>query len=289
MSQTPIESQTKDITLANGLRMRYYEWPGTGRNLVLLHPSSGFGRMWDMTARALGGGLRVFALDQRGHGDTDRPDGSYAAEEYAEDLHLFLEAQGLGRAIVVGHSLGGRVAQVFAANYPEQSAAIILVGGPHYSNFFQERERVNRVLEGVERMRVSQSEFSSTEAALTYMRENYPTDSYSEETRRHRLEYNSRPLAGGGLAFKYDKLRVAQGLTHMADDLSVYAKRVTCPVAIVRGTHCAHLSREQAERVATFWKDAHIVEVEGDFGLKMENQEGLAQAILDFTRVTAPT
>ena len=35
MSQTPIEPQTKDITLANGLRMRYYEWPGTGRNLVL--------------------------------------------------------------------------------------------------------------------------------------------------------------------------------------------------------------------------------------------------------------
>ena len=288
MAQTPIEPQTKGIILANGLRMRYHEWPGTGPNLVLLHPSSGYGRMWDMTARTLGGGLRVFALDQRGHGDTDRPDGTYAAEEYAEDLHLFLESLGLGSAIVAGHSLGGRVAQVFAANYPEQSTAIILVGGPHYSNFFQERERANAVLEGAERMRVSQTEFPSREATLAFMRENIPTDSYSEEARRHLVEYNCRPLPGGGLTFKYDKVRVAQGLTHMSDDLSMYARRATCPVAIFRGTHSTHLSRGEAERMAAFWKDARIIEVEGDYGLEIENPEGLAQAILDFARVTAP-
>lgn len=280
MSTPRAEPMAKDITLGNGLKMRYYEWPGTGPNLVLLHPSSGYGRMWDMTARSLGGRFHVFALDQRGHGDTGRPDGSYAAEEYAEDLHLFLGALGVDRAIIAGHSLGGRVAQVFAAKYPQQTTAIILVGGPHYSNFFQERDRVSAVLEGAEQMRTSQTEFPTREAALAYLRQFRPTD--SEETRRHRLAHNASPLPGGGLAFKYDKVRVAQGLAHMADDLGDYARKVPCPVAIFRGSHSTHLTREEAERIALFWKDARIIEVEGDYGLEMENPSGLAQAILGF-------
>ena len=285
MAQTQSRPLTKNITLSNGLKMRYYEWPGTGPNLVLLHPSSGYGRMWDMTARSLGGQLRVFALDQRGHGDTDRPDGGYAAEEYAEDLHLFLDRLGLSRTIVAGHSLGGRVAQVFAATYPEQALAIGLVGGPHYANFFQERDRVNTVLQGAERMRVSQTEFPSREAALAYLREYRPAD--SEEARLHRVEHNRRTLSGGGVAFKYDKVRVAQGLTHIADSLRSYAGRVTCPVAVLRGSHSTHLTREEAERIAAFWKDGRIIEVEGDYALEIENPQGLAQAIMEFARVAA--
>ena len=62
MAQTQTEPITKDITLANSLKMRYYEWPGTGPNLVFLHPSTGYGRMWDMTAGFLGGRLHAFAL-----------------------------------------------------------------------------------------------------------------------------------------------------------------------------------------------------------------------------------
>ena len=281
MAEFMSEPLAKDFTLSNGLNMRYYHWPSTGPNLVLLHPSSGYGRMWDTTARSLQGQLQVYALDQRGHGDTDRPDGGYDAEEYAEDLHLFLEGLGLERTIIAGHSLGGRVAQVFAGTYPERCTAIILVGGPHYSNFFQERHRVNAVLEGAERMRVSQSEFPDKEAALAYLRTFRPND--SEEARGNRVGHNTRSLPGGGLAFKYDKVRVAQGLAHMADNLSPYAERVACPVAILRGTHSTHLTRDEAERIAPFWGDSRIIEVEGDYALQLENPSGLGQAIQAFT------
>ena len=286
MSQTQIGPLAKDIRLRPDLRMRYYQWPGTGPSLVLLHPSSGYGRMWDMTAHHLSGQLQVFALDQRGHGDTDRPDGSYAAEEYAEDLRLFMETLGLEGVIIAGHSLGGRVAQVFAATYPERAIGIALVGGPHYANFFQERERVSTVLEEAERMRLSETEFPSREAAMAYMREYRPID--SDETRRHRIEHNTRPLPGGGLAFKYDKVRVAQGLTHMADDLRSYAKTVICPVAVLRGSGSTRLTRAETERIAAFWKDARIIEVEGDYSLELENPQGLARVILDFAQEAVP-
>ena len=125
-----------DVTLSNGLTVHYYEWPGPRPNLVLLHPSSGYGRMWEWMAQALGPHFHVYALDQRGHGDSGRPDGDYSAEEYAQDLFLFVREVGIDTAIVAGQSLGGRVGMVFAATHPEHVEALGLVGGPHMSNFF---------------------------------------------------------------------------------------------------------------------------------------------------------
>ena len=105
MAGAPRGFQEKDVTLPNGLTIHYYEWPGPRPNLVLLHPSSGYGRMWQETADALGSRFPVYALDQRGHGDSGRPDGDYSAEEYAQDLALFFRVVGLDRAIVAGQSL----------------------------------------------------------------------------------------------------------------------------------------------------------------------------------------
>jgi pimeloyl-ACP methyl ester carboxylesterase len=219
----------KDVTLPGGLKVHYYEWPGPPPNLVLLHPSSGYGRMWEWTADALGSQCHVYALDQRGHGDSGRPDGDYAAEEYAHDLHMFFQAAGIPRAIVAGQSLGGRVGQVFAA--------------------------------------------------LASLRTLRPRD--HEAWLRHRLEHNT-VASGSGVAVKYDSVRVAIGLAHMADDLRKYAARARCPVAIVRGTRSSELTADEAREIAACWKNAVVVEVEGDYALQMENPAGLAKALIDF-------
>src|SRR5262249_31548019 len=161
-------------------------------------------------------------LDQRGHGETGRPDGDYSAEEYARDLYLFFEALGIPRAIVAGQSLGGRVGQVFAAEHPDRVQALGLVGGPHPSNFFPTREATIKVLGAAQRMLESPTEFPTREAALQYLRSARPRD--GEPALRHRLEHNFAP-AGQGVAVKYDNVRVAIGLAHMADDLRTYAAR----------------------------------------------------------------
>jgi 2-(acetamidomethylene)succinate hydrolase len=267
----------KDVTLSNGLEIHYYEWPGAGPNLVLLHPSSGYGRMWEWTADQLGSRFHVYALDQRGHGDSGRPDGDYSAEEYANDLYLFFREVGIDKAVIAGQSLGGRVGQVFAATWPQHIQALGLVGGPHPSNFFPTREATVSVLGAAQRMLESQTEFPSREAALEALRSTRPRD--REEARRHRVEHNMVP-AGGGVAFKYDKVRVAIGLAHMADDLRKYAAKTTCPVAILRGSVSSEVTAAQAKEIAACWKHASVVEVEGDYALQMENPSGLAKALL---------
>jgi pimeloyl-ACP methyl ester carboxylesterase len=279
MAHAPRGFQEKDVSLSNGLKIHYYEWPGPRPNLVLLHPSSGYGRMWEWTATALGDRFHVYALDQRGHGDSGRPDGDYSAEEYAEDLALFFRAVSLDRAVVAGQSLGGRVGQVFAATHPQHVQALALVGGPHTSNFFPTRQAAINVLGSAQRMLASPTEFPSRDTALEYLRSARPRD--REEARRHRLEHNFVP-AGSGVAVKYDSVRVALGLAHMADDMRKYAARATCPVAIVRGTKSSELTPAEAKEIAGCWKNAVVIDVEGDYALQMENPAGLAEALVSF-------
>ena len=81
------------------------------------------------------------------------------------------------------------------------------------------------------------------------------------------------------MAVKYDKVRVAIGLAHMADDLRKYAARASCPVVILRGTHSSELTMAQAKEIAACWKNAAVVDVEGDYALQMENPAGLAEAL----------
>jgi pimeloyl-ACP methyl ester carboxylesterase len=71
----------------------------------------------------------AYALDQRGHGDSDRPAQGYAMADFAADVVAFMDALGLSSATVVGHSMGTLVAQELALAAPQRVAGLILLGG----------------------------------------------------------------------------------------------------------------------------------------------------------------
>src|SRR5206468_11266206 len=180
---------------------------------------------------------------------------------------------------VAGLWLGGRVGQVFGAvNYADVEGPG-LGGVPHTRNFFPSRDEASKVLNASHRMLESQTEFASREAAFAYLRALRPRD--QESALRHRLEHNFIATTGG-VAAKYDKVRVALGLAHMADELRKYAARATCPVAILRGSVSSELSPAQAKEIAGCWKNAVVIDVEGDYALQMDNPAGLARALSTF-------
>ncbi len=131
-----------DVTLedamvqARGLRMHYRAWqpaaaatPGLPP-ILLIHGLASAARIWDLTAPLLAQrGLRVVALDQRGHGESDKPDHGYTFEEITADDHAVAEALGLRKPVVVGHSWGGGVVLQYAATYPQEVSGIVLVDG----------------------------------------------------------------------------------------------------------------------------------------------------------------
>lgn len=118
-----------DIQLSTGIRMHYAEQGHpAGRPLVLLHGLSDSWFSYSRVLPALATSYHVYALDQRGHGDSDRPAGGYAMSSMAADVVAFLDAVGLPRATVVGHSMGSIVAIETVLAAPERLDALVLIG-----------------------------------------------------------------------------------------------------------------------------------------------------------------
>ena len=95
---------------------------------MLLHGLASNARIWDLTAPHLIDRFRVMALDQRGHGLSDKPD-RYAFDDVSGDVAALIDRLELDRPLVVGHSWGGNVAVQLAADYPGHARGIILVDG----------------------------------------------------------------------------------------------------------------------------------------------------------------
>jgi pimeloyl-ACP methyl ester carboxylesterase len=110
------------------VRLAATRWPGTGTPIVLLHGLASQRRFWNLVAMRLAG-APILALDQRGHGDSDRPEDGYDGSTVARDLATALDALGWSRAVVVGHSWGGSVAATFAAEHPDRALALVAVDG----------------------------------------------------------------------------------------------------------------------------------------------------------------
>lgn len=103
-----------------------YEAAGDGPPLVILHGLFGSARNWRAIAKSLAGRRRVFALDLRNHGDSPWAD-EMSYETMAEDVRAFLEAQDIVGAVVMGHSMGGKVAMALALACPDHVGALIAV------------------------------------------------------------------------------------------------------------------------------------------------------------------
>ena len=110
------------------MRLAATRWPGTGTPIVLLHGLASQRRFWNLVALRLAG-APILAVDQRGHGDSDRPEEGYDGSTVARDLATALDALGWSRAVVVGHSWGGSVAATFAAEHPDRALALVAVDG----------------------------------------------------------------------------------------------------------------------------------------------------------------
>jgi non-heme chloroperoxidase len=117
------------IRLPRKLTLQYAEQgsPSTPP-LILLH---GFTDSWFSYSRVLAplaARHHVFALSQRGHGDSSRPVDGYAMPELAADVVAFMDAQGLAQAAVIGHSMGSIVATELALAAPDRLDALVLMG-----------------------------------------------------------------------------------------------------------------------------------------------------------------
>ncbi|MGA2936445.1 MAG: alpha/beta hydrolase [Syntrophobacteraceae bacterium] len=116
------------IPLGTGATIHYAEkGEKAGPPVLFLHGYVDSWRSFTGVLDALPREYRAVALDLRGHGDSDKPECCYAAEDFAQDLLLFMDALELDKANLVGHSMGSFIAQSFAARCPGRVERLILI------------------------------------------------------------------------------------------------------------------------------------------------------------------
>jgi pimeloyl-ACP methyl ester carboxylesterase len=121
--------------LASGVTLRALHWDPPagltpGRDVLLTHGLASNARLWDGVARRLAAvGHRVVTVDQRGHGQSSKPDDGYDVPTCADDLALLLGSLGMDHPIVAGQSWGGNVVLELGHRHPELVDQVVCVDG----------------------------------------------------------------------------------------------------------------------------------------------------------------
>jgi rifampin ADP-ribosylating transferase len=122
--------------LATGISVAYQVGGAdNGVPMLLLHAWDESHSCFDRLVPLLAASIRTYAMDQRGHGDSDKPRDGYDLDEMASDAEAFLDAVGVPSAVLLGTSSGGYVAQQVAVASPDRVRGLVLVGAPRSLHF----------------------------------------------------------------------------------------------------------------------------------------------------------
>jgi pimeloyl-ACP methyl ester carboxylesterase len=242
--------QPRDRTLdVNGLRFHLLDWGGEGRTpLLLLHGFTGHAHAWDTLSIALQPHFHVYALDQRGHGESDPAD-VYNAVVAFGDLTGVVGQLGLSSFVLVGLSMGGRNGMYFTSKRPELVQKLVIVDiGPEIST---------RAAAAPAGPPEPETWASIEQAAQHLYRGNpYPGIHYYRWVASHSLK--ARP--DGALVWKWHP-SVKERRTQPDLDWWGVLRAIPVPTLVLRGAESPILDRDVAERMAKELPRGRFVEI----------------------------
>jgi lipase len=124
-----VTSEARGRVSGDGVELAFGYWPGRGAPVVGIHGLTASYLTFTGIAERLAGRRALYAVDLRGRGDSEKPDGPYGMTQHARDLAAAMRTLGLGASIVAGHSMGAFVATALAVEAPELVAGLIMIDG----------------------------------------------------------------------------------------------------------------------------------------------------------------
>lgn len=222
------------------------DWPGSEPAFILLHGLASNSLLWAGVAERLATlGHRALAVDQRGHGLSDKPDGSYDFATFVADLHQLIAALGLTEPpVLAGQSWGGNVVLAFGAEHPTAARGLAFIDG----GFLNVRASLGDDWEAVaDRLRPPQLYGIRPEHLRERIRAGHPD--WSPESIEAVLG-NFATLPDGGLRANLTLERHMQIVRALweQDPTTLYA-RVTAPVLICPAERGPAGDQARAERM----------------------------------------
>ncbi len=273
----------------DGIQIHLLEWSREGVPLLLVHGFGNDAHIWDDIAPVLAPHYRTLALDLRGHGDSARdPKRRYGDTELVADLECVAEALEIARWVLIGHSLGGRIATRYAARHPEQVAGFVVIdSGPEHDRRGALRIRLENERSG------ASPHFGSREEYRALVARNYPAapshviDRIAAHALRERAAGGFEPkLDPGFMAGRRSTSRASEDET--SRELWNALSRVACPSLVIRGAASDILSPDVADRMVEVLPDARLVVVpRASHSVMADNPEACRKAIAEFALADA--
>ena len=263
-------------------RLHYLEWnPAGAKTLVLLHGVTANAWWWEDFARYLPTGLRLLAMDQRGHGDSEwvRPP-AYSPADYAQDVARFVDFCAAPDAVIVGHSQGGINALAFIRDRPHAARAVVAIDIALTSTSRRDRFLVR--LKNLPTVAYPDLEIAKARFRLMPREGDIPPQVLARVAER-----SLGQVAAGGYTFKFDR-----DSFYGSDGIDVLdtIRSVRVPVLLVRGGRSRIMTAEAAQRALQLNPLVRLAVIEDSHHhVIIERPAALAAVVDEFVREVCAT
>ena len=223
------------------LKLSFWDWGTEGKpTVILVHGGLDHARNWDWVARDLRENFHVYAVDLRGHGNSEwSPGAIYSAAEHVLDLSALADIVDDFPIYLIGHSLGGFVVLHYAGVYPDRVRKIVAIEGlgppPTHRIFGPASEKMRTWIEKIrETEQREPRSYPSLAEAVARMKEANPH--LSDEVAEHLTLHGTNWNADGSLIWKFDNYaRPFSPYGHNVDDIREILGRISCPTLLFSG------------------------------------------------------
>jgi len=259
----------------DGLRLHYLEWgQGNAATMLLLHGIGDDAHVWDHFAGHVADRIRIIALDQRGHGRSDRPlPPAYGCEDYVADIDKLVHALQLERLMLMGHSMGALHATRYAAMEPGKVAGLIHADIEPCPPAWNKKYLLN-LYENLPPAYASLHEY------VQEARKNSP---YAEEEMLRRIasfaleegtDGKWRPYYDREVLFHFDRY-----------DLRPYLREIRCPALIIRGQESRVMGDEAAREMSAAIPKGSFAEIpKATHPVHTDNPGEFLRVVVEFLR-----
>jgi pimeloyl-ACP methyl ester carboxylesterase len=257
---TRLQPTAKFLTV-NGLRLRTLEWGRPGAlPVICVHGYTSSAEAFNAVVRRLEDRAHLIAMDVRGHGESAwSADGAYQYADQAGDLAALVDQLGNERFVLIGTSMGGVIAMVYAAQHAGRLRGLVL------NDIGPEVEAGSSRITGMVGSRPA--DFSSLDEAMGYRRETSPiTAARPLEDQRETALGVLRERPDGRWAWKMDPAYIEQRIARGAPvrpPLWPVLETLPCPTQVIWGTESDVLSEAQAKRMVAALPKGELVAVPG--------------------------
>ncbi len=247
-----------------------YSMCGDGEALVLIHGVGLDQSIWEGQCEGLQRHFRVITYDMLGHGNSPLPSVGVTLEDYANQLHELLQHLNIHQAHVVGFSMGGLVARVFALRYPQQLARLVILG-----SVFNRSDNVRKSIMA----RTDEVARDGASANLQTALERWFSPGYRADNPEPIDRIRSLVLGNNPEGYLRAYRLFASGDNYLADQVH----NIRCPTLVITGELDPGSTPEMATELASRLPDGDCLILQGQRHMvSMESPQLVNDALLDF-------